>query len=54
LECLENLQFWPIPYQDIAQWELMHKDHWFDRHIPNLLFKAIKFLYNKSNLPLGS
>jgi hypothetical protein len=27
LECLENLQFWPIPYQDIAQWELMHKDH---------------------------
>jgi hypothetical protein len=31
-------------YQDIAQWELMHKDHWFARRIPNLFFKAIKVL----------
>jgi hypothetical protein len=26
-------------YQDIAQWELMHKEHSFVRHIPNLFFK---------------
>jgi hypothetical protein len=31
-------------YQNIAQWELMHKGHRFVRHIPNLFFKAIKVL----------
>ncbi len=29
-------------YQDITQWELMHKEHRFPKHIPNLFFKAIK------------
>jgi hypothetical protein len=34
-------KFW---YQDITQWELMHKEYHFPRHIPNLFFKAIKIL----------
>jgi hypothetical protein len=36
-----------ILYQDIAQWELMHKDHRFVRHIPNIFLSPLKFLYNK-------
>jgi hypothetical protein len=31
-------------YQDIVQWELMHKDHQFAKHIQNLFFKVIKVL----------
>jgi hypothetical protein len=30
--------------QMIAQWELLHKNHNFAAHIPNLFFKAIKVL----------
>jgi hypothetical protein len=38
-------------YQDISQWELMHKDQRFVKHILNFFFKRpLRFLYNKSNL----
>jgi hypothetical protein len=31
-----------MSYQTIVQWELLHKNHDFATHIPNLFFKAIK------------
>ncbi len=31
-------------YQEVAKWELMHNNHKFSRHIPNLFLKAIKVL----------
>jgi len=34
-------------YQEITKWELMHKDHKFARHIPNLFFKVVKILYKQ-------
>ncbi len=30
-----------MPYQIIAQWELLHKNHDFATHIPNLFLKVI-------------
>jgi hypothetical protein len=33
-----------IRYQYIAQWGLMHKEHCFARHIPNIFFLTIKVL----------
>ncbi len=33
-----------MSYQMITQWELLHKNHNFATHIPNLFFKAIKVL----------
>jgi hypothetical protein len=33
-----------MSYQTIVQWELLHKNHDFATHIPNLFFKAIKIL----------
>jgi hypothetical protein len=33
-----------MSYQVIVQWELLHKNHDFATHIPNLFFKAIKIL----------
>jgi hypothetical protein len=29
-------------YQNIIPWELVHKEHCFPLHIPNLFFKTIK------------
>jgi hypothetical protein len=31
-------------YQEITKWELLHKDHKFARHVPNLFFKVVKLL----------
>jgi hypothetical protein len=33
-----------MSYQTIAQWELLHKNHDFATHKPNLFFEAIKIL----------
>jgi hypothetical protein len=33
-----------MSYQTIVQWEILHKNHDFATHIPNLFFKAIKIL----------
>ncbi len=33
-----------MSYQMIAQWELLHKNHNFATHIPNLFFEVIKVL----------
>jgi hypothetical protein len=30
-------------YQMIAQWELLHKNHNFATHIPNVFLKLLKY-----------
>ncbi len=37
----QNNQGIKMSYQKITQWELLHKNHDFATHIPNLFFKAI-------------
>jgi hypothetical protein len=37
-----------MSYQTIAQWELLHKNHDFATHTPNLFFEIIKVLIHCS------
>jgi hypothetical protein len=32
-----------MSYQMLVQWELLHKNHNFATHIPNLFFKLLKY-----------